>query len=48
MQVIILVSKKTLDKLKPLMCDGESYDSVISDIVDYVGFHSDEYKSSRS
>ena len=48
MQVIILVEEKTLERLKPLMDDGESYNSVIDKIVDYIGFHTEEFRDSGS
>ena len=48
MNVRITLDQKTLERLNHFRSDGESIDTVINILIDYIGFHSDEFKDSGS
>ncbi len=46
--VKITVEEKTLERLKPLGNVGETPDTIINIILDYIGFHTEEFNNSKS
>lgn len=48
MKVKILVEEETLERLRQLGTVKESPDTIINRIIDYIGFHTLEFKNSGS
>jgi hypothetical protein len=48
MKVKIEIEQETLERLRPLGSVEETPDTIINRIIDYIGFHSKEFKNSNS
>ncbi len=48
MIVKIEIEQKTLERLKPLGSVDESPDTLINRLLDYIGFHTEEFMNSES
>jgi hypothetical protein len=48
MKVKIEVEQETLERLIELGSVGESPDTIINIMIDYIGFHTTEFKNSES
>ncbi|KER07068.1 hypothetical protein AAA799E16_00233 [Marine Group I thaumarchaeote SCGC AAA799-E16] len=46
--VKIPIATETLERLNPFRSEDESVDTVINVLLDYIGFHTDEFFGSRS
>lgn len=42
------IEKETMERLNHFRSEGESIDTAINIMLDYIGFHFDEFKKSRS
>ena len=48
MKVNITLEQETLERLRPLGYPNEEPDTIINRIIDYIGFHTLEFKNSGS